>query len=68
MKKFLFTLAALMMAGSLSAEEYCFIDNFEVKADQLGTEIEVPLKAHLDCLVNAFDVSIITPEVDHYMG
>lgn len=62
MKKFLFTLAALMMAGSLSAEEYCFIDNFEVKADQLGTEIEVPLKAHLDCLVNAFDVSIITPE------
>ena len=43
MKKFLFTLAALLMVGSISAEEYCYIENFEVAQNQLGTEIDVPV-------------------------
>ena len=62
MKKFLFTLAALMMAGSLCAEEYLYIDNFEVKADQLGGEIEVPVKAHFDYYVSAWQVNLQLPE------
>ena len=53
MKKFLFTLAALMMAGTLSAEEYCYIDNFEVAQNELGTELALPVKAHFDAAVNA---------------
>ena len=34
MKKFLFTLAALMMAGSLCAEEYFFIDDIQLTQEE----------------------------------
>ena len=61
MKKFLFTLAALLMVGSISAEEYCYIENFEVAQNQLGTEIDVPVMAHFDCYLNALDVDVILP-------
>ncbi len=62
MKKFLFTLAALMMAGSLCAEEYLYIPDFEVKQDELGTEIEVAVSAHFDAAVSAWDVYFTYPE------
>jgi len=62
MKKFLFTLAALMMAGTLSAEEYCYLDNFEVAQNELGTELALPVKAHFDAAVNAVQVTFTMPE------
>ena len=62
MKKFLFTLAALLMAGSLCAEEYLYIPDFEVKQDELGTEIEVAVSAHFDAAVSAWDVYFTYPE------
>ena len=62
MKKFLFTLAALLMVGSLSAEEYMYIDDFEVSQAQLGTTIELPVAAHYDAAVSAWEVWINMPE------
>ena len=62
MKKFLFTLAALLMAGSLCAEEYMYIPDFEVAQDQLGTTIEVSVPAHFDAAVSAWEVWINMPE------
>ena len=60
MKKFLFTLAALMMAGSLCAEEYFYIDDFEVAEGQ--TTLEIPVKAHFEAAVSAFQVDIMVPD------
>jgi hypothetical protein len=62
MKKFLFTLATLLMAGSLCAEEYFYIPDFEVKENQLGTKIEVYVAAHYDYAVSAWDVWFDMPE------
>ena len=61
MKKFLFTLAALLMAGSMYADNYLYIDGFEVAEAQLGTEIEVPVKAHFDNRVSAFELWVNLP-------
>ena len=58
MKKFLFTLVALMMAGSLSAEEYLFAPDFELTQDQLGTTVNVDIYAHFDCMVSAYELFI----------
>jgi len=62
MKKFLFTLAALLMAGSLCADEYFYIDNFEVAESQLGKNITVVVKAHFDHCVQAGQVDLTLPE------
>ena len=64
MKKFLFTLAALMMAGSAFAAEYCYFDPFEVQTADLGNEdgIALPLKAHFDAYCNALQVTFTMPE------
>ena len=62
MKKFLFTLAALMMAGSLCAEEYFFIEDFEVPQDKLGGTVKVDVKAHFDNAVSAWQVDLTLPE------
>ena len=62
MKKFLFTLAALLMVGSLSAEEYMYIDDFEVSQAELGSQIEVSVKAHFDYYVSAWQVNLQLPE------
>ena len=70
MKKFLFTLAALMMAGSLFAEDYFYVEGFEVAESQLGTEIEIPVKAHFDARVSAAQFAINLPagmEIVDYM-
>ncbi len=64
MKKFLFTLAALLMAGSLCAEEYMYIDDFEVSQELLSQtaarnrRMTIPVKAHFDCYVNAWQVDL----------
>ena len=68
MKKFLFTLAALLMVGSLSAEEYMYIDDFEVSQELLAQtaarnrRIDVPVKAHFDYYVSAWQVDLTLPE------
>ena len=62
MKKFLFTLAALLMAGSLCAEEYLYIEDFQVTQDQLGKNITVPIKAHFEAAVSAAQVNLTIPE------
>ena len=61
MKKFLFTLAALLMAGSMWAEEYCYLEPADLSGE-LGQEIEVPLLAHFDYAVSAFQCDFIFPE------
>ncbi|MBR4829934.1 MAG: hypothetical protein IKZ92_09060 [Muribaculaceae bacterium] len=68
MKKFLFTLAALLMAGSLCAEEYLYIDDFEVSQELLAQtagknrRMDVPVKAHFDYYVSAWTVELTLPE------
>ena len=62
MKKFLFTLAALLMAGSLCAAEYFYCDDFEVSQEMLAQtaakdrRVQVPVKAHFDYYVNSWQV------------
>ncbi len=64
MKKFLFTLAALLMVGSLSAEEYMYIDDFEVSQEMLSQtsarqrRMTLNVKAHFEYYVNAWQVDM----------
>ena len=67
MKKFLFTLAALLMVGSLSAEEYFYMENFEVPASALGASgsagrVNVNVKAHFEAYVSAWQVWFTLPD------
>ena len=67
MKKFLFTLAALMMAGSAFAANYFYMEPFEVPESALGAtgtaaRINVDVKAHFDNYVSAWDLSMTLPE------
>jgi len=64
MKKFLFTLAALLMVGSLSAEEYMYIEDFEVSQEMLqqtaarNRRVTVDVKAHFEAYVSAWQVDL----------
>ena len=60
MKKFLFTLAAMLMAGSAFANCYLYIDDFEVPVG--GGEVEVTVKASFDKIVSAWQVNMQLPE------
>ena len=67
MKKFLFTLAALLMAGSLSASNYFYLADFEVPESALGAtgtagRINVDVKAHFTEYVSAWSVVFTLPE------
>ena len=64
MKKFLFTLAALLMAGSVCAEEYFYIDDITISAEDAaaGATVVAPVKAHFDYYCNAWQVDFILPE------
>ena len=68
MKKFLFTLAALLMAGSMVAENYLYMEDFEVSQELLAQtagknrRMDIPLKAHFDNRVSAFTVTLTLPE------
>ena len=59
MKKFLFTLAALLMAGSVCAEEYLYIEDFEATP---GAQQTVVVKAHFEAMVSAFECFVEVPE------
>ena len=68
MKKFLFTLAALLMASNLYADQMFFIDDFEVSQELLQNEnarqrrMKVNVKAHFDYLVSGWQVNLTLPE------
>lgn len=63
MKKFLFTLAALLMAGTAFADNYLYIDDIELtkefveQTSNKARRIQVPVKAHFDQWTNAWDVT-----------
>ena len=61
MKKFLFTLVALLAAGSMFANEYCFIEDQDLTA-QAGQEVELTLQAHFDYAVSAIQCDFTFPE------
>ena len=62
MKKSLFTLATLLMAGTAMADSYLYIDDFEIAQDQIGNEIALPVKAHFDWRVSAWELNVSYPE------
>ena len=62
MKKFLFTLAALMMMGTAYADDYLYIEDFEVAQAELGTTLTLPVAAHYDYAVSAWELWIEVPE------
>ncbi len=62
MKKFLFTLAALLMVGTAVADDYWYIDDFQVPQSAVGTNIEVIVKAHFDNAVAAAQIDFTFPE------
>ena len=59
MKKFLFTLVALLTAGSMFAYEYCYIEDQDLTG-QTG-EVELTVAAHFDYAVSAFQVDFTFP-------
>ena len=62
MKKFLFTLAAVLMAGSLCAGEYFQCADYEIPTDQIGKNVNIDVKAHFDAYVSAWQSEVILPE------
>ena len=68
MKKFLFTLAALLMVGTAYADNYLYIEDFEVTPEFLAQtsgkarEMTLDVKAHFDQYTSAFQAWIISPE------
>ena len=63
MKKFLFTLAALMMVGSVFAEDYLYMNDTYLTEDQYGTNnIKWDVKAHFDTYVQAVQLTVTPPE------
>ncbi len=67
-KQILTTLLLLLTAGTAVASSYCYIDDFVVPADMMGSEIVVPVKAHFDARVQAFDVRLTIPEGITFSG
>ena len=66
MKKFLFTLATLLMAGSMFAanENYFYLDNITLTKDEAaaGCKKVVAVKGHFDEAVSAWQVKFTLPE------
>jgi len=69
MKKFLFTLVTLMLAGSVFAgENYLYVEDFEVSQELLQQtsakkrRVTVPVKAHFDEYVSAWQLWWQLPE------
>ena len=62
MKKFLFTLAAILMAGSMCAGEYFVCQDFEIPQDKIGKNVNIDVKAHFDAYVSAWLTEIFLPE------
>jgi len=52
----------LVFASSAFAECVLYVEDFEVKQCELGTEIVVPVKAHFSARLNAWQLSLTLPE------
>ena len=69
MKKILFTLAMLLMAGSAFADNYLYMDdivltkNFVQQSGNKARQINVPVKAHFEQWTSAFDVTFNYGEI-----
>ena len=62
MKKFLFTLAAMFVAGTAFANCYLYVDENLDLASMVGAgEQEIPVQAHFDYRVSAWDVTFVLP-------
>ena len=65
MKKFLFTLAALLMAGSICAEDYMYIEDFTVPQSVLqgatakARRMDVSVMAHFEGYVNTWMTDVL---------
>ena len=66
MKKFLFTLAALLMASTAFAESYLYIDAADVVVTaediEQGNEITIPVRANFAARVSNWDTEFTYPE------
>ena len=68
MKKFLFTLAALLMVGTAYADDYLYIEDFSVTPEFLAQtagkqrRVDVAVKAHFETYVSAWMVWVNPPE------
>ncbi len=64
MKKLLFTLAALLMAGGMFAQDnYCYIEDFTITEESLDEygEMNVPIAVHAENYFSGWQVEIICP-------
>lgn len=59
MKKFFTLIFALLIAGSVCAEDYLYINNFEIDR---GGCIDVPVLAHFDNYASSFQVDFTLPD------
>ena len=65
MKKFLFTLVALLMAGSVCAEDYLYVEDLTLTQEQAAAGVEnqaIFVKAHFESYVTTVDWTITLPE------
>ena len=62
MKKFLSLLLTLALATAAYAECAFYIDDFEVKRSEIGTELELTVKATFSARVSGWDLEIEYPE------
>ena len=68
MKKFLFTLAALLMAGSAFASCLFTMDPFEIPADKIGKNVQIPIRAEFGEYVSAWQCDVDVPEGLAFVG
>ena len=68
MKKFLFTLAALLMAGSAFASCLFTMDPFEIPADKIGKNVQIPIRAEFGEYVSAWQCDVDVPDGLAFVG
>ena len=68
MKKFLFTLAALLMAGSMYADCYFQPQDFEIPQDKIGKNVQVPVQAVFNEYVSAWECTVTIPDGLTFVG
>ena len=62
MKKFLFTLAALLVAGTAFADSYLYVAKTDYANAKPGDELEIPVRAHYEELVSAWQADFNMPQ------
>ena len=62
MKKFLFTLAAVLVAGSAFAAPRIYMDQLNITEAMVGTNIQLPVKMTTDVAISAGTVKVELPE------